>query len=1292
MRKLYFSLAFLAVSMFGVNVAKADIVNNYTMDFNTTISTSSHDFKVGSGWGHIVDKYYDEDEYDYVYVSYSYSSSAGRDGSGALKVGSQTLGSGWSTKTVNDLLVTPALNGKASVWVKKASSSSGSVKFYTITKDGATFKAGDEISVEVPALSTTEWVQVELPEQDNQCVGIRANNVYLDDFTADQADVELQKAMTIQSVKYTGPASNAPDCNADGKFPVSYKVTVKNTGDVALAEGMEGYSLSVINYSKSNAVVFTVPLTAALEVGEEAAVDIAGEVDYATYPDRNRYDVQEDLTSTHTYGAWIEPTPYKPVMSLRDADGRIDNGAATYSWGMVGEDTSKEFRIMNNGAAPLNVTAVEVPDGFTTSITSPFTLPAHADSTFTITLPASTPGIYSGVVTVKGEGVDDFTFNVTGTVRDANKFYVDFEDGKIPAGSYVESGWKVEQRDYNSSDNAYMLSNGSQDTDNKFVTPLLKVAEGDKMSLDVARTGYYSGGDGVYLNVYYSADRQHWTLARKIAGSELNDKRAVSSYSFGGLTSFVIDNIPAGNYYIGFGAGYTCIDNIYGFDKVAVAHDLLMLDSKLPKTAMVNNEYAATATLQNIHDAAEAADSYTASLYVGGKVAATAPAVAMESGANATFNFAYTPHKAGVVDAYIEFKNATDGYILTSDTVQLAVEEESASATVTVGKGESTSNLAPIQWYNADVKASDDNLYTPKMLAEYGLKPGAKITSVSFTGTSSQDKDLTNVNLYAYVGAVDTTDFVAGANYEQLQKVEVYNGESLSVTSGQTVTTTFKLAEPIVWDGNSAIRVLTYISAGKYVNVKYPYDSNYETSYSSRGEIGANSYTKRNTPIADFGVQTDPSVVSGRVTCGGSGVADASVTLTSGDVVYTTTTSADGDYSLTVIQTDKTYDLAVSADGYDNYAESSVDVTASLAKDIVLKKSVIAVGGKVLYRGAAVAGAAVSLAHGETVYTAATAEDGSYKMEEVLPGMKYAFKVAADKFAAYEPADSVELTADTVLADVTLYRLPVKVHGTVAWGNTPVAGAKVVLAREGATYDAISDAEGKYEVEGVVPDLKYALTVEAADYADYAEADSVEVADDMEKNISMAAMPLTVEIPESGYATFSSKRAVDFSQTPDMTAYVVTGIIDNYTVLKEVTAVPANTGVLLKADAGTYDLQPVESADAVSDNMLRANADADRTIGATDEGFVWAITTNEYGTPGFASVAGTVIPAGSAYLYAGTDETFIFLDVASGLHAADAVSGSKLDTKAAMYNTAGQRVSSAYKGVVIQNGKKYNKK
>lgn len=942
MRNFYCSLALVAASTLWVAQARADIVQNYTMDFNKSISTTAHDFKVGSGWGHIVDKYTTEgwSSEDY-YVSYSYSSSDGRDGSGAIKVGSQTIGDDYNYDVgpVNDLLVTPAITGKASIWVKKTSSwSSSTIKFYAVTLENGNYKKGDQIEVDIPELSS-DWVQINLPEQNNQYIGIRAENLYIDDFAADKADIELQKSLLVSKVSYKG--KDKVDCDADGKFPVDFEVTITNNGDLDLAEGIEGYSLSVKNYSKSNAVVYTYPLTGSLAVGQSTTVTISGYANYADYPDRNRYDVFEDLTNTSKYGAWIEPVPYKPVLSMRNDDGKVENGSSSYAWGMVNASTDKTFKISNDGAAPLNITKVVVPDGFTTSLAAPLTIVAHETKDFTVTMTAEKPGIYSGEFKVSGEGVDDFSFNVSGTVLDPAKYYANFNDDQIPAGAYAEDGWSVAQRDGASSDNPYLLSNGSQDKDNKFVTPLLKVAEGEKMSVDVARTNYYTGGEGVYLNVYYSADRTNWTLARKITANELSEDRAVNyTYYYSKLKTFVIDNIPAGNYYIGFGAGYTSIDNIYGFEKVDVAHDLMLTASKLPATAVVNNAYTATATLFNVNAKDEAADSYTASLYVDGEVVATAPAKAIASGEKAEFSFSYTPHKAGAAEAYIEFKNAADNYTVASEKVSVDVKEEQATGTVTVGNGNTSENRSAIDWYDANGTGGHiDNLYTAEMLSKYGIKKGAKITSVAYTGTCTSEKTISDINLTAYVGAVDAATFKAGQNYESLQKVNVFTGETVAFEYQKQYTTTITLPEPIVWDGVSAIRVLTYIQAGGWVNIKFKCDDSDTNSYYGSGALGeASSLSAKPTAVAEFGIQTEPSVISGNITCNDKAVAGATVTLTSGDVIYTGASDDKGAYTINVIQNDKKYNLTVSAPGYIDYTENDVDLSKGLNKNIVLEK------------------------------------------------------------------------------------------------------------------------------------------------------------------------------------------------------------------------------------------------------------------------------------------------------------------------------------------------------------------
>ena len=1128
MRNLYYSLALMAASVLCVNEARADIVENYKMDFNKPISTTAHDFKVASGWGHSVEKatFYDDYSYDSTdeYVKYSYTSTDGRDASGALMVGSQKLTAYYESKEVKDLIVTPAITGKSSIYVKNTLSyMTSTIEFYAVTFKDGKYVVGNKLEVEVPK-TFADWTKIDIPEQNNQLIGIRAHYLYLDDFAADKADIQLQKSLLITKVNYKGKSE--VDCDADGNFPISYEVSITNNGDVDLTEGTKGYSLSVKNYGKE--LIFTQPLKGNLAVGASTTVTVTGTVNYAKYPNRNRYDVYEDLTNTYKPGSWIEPMPYKPVLTMRDSNDKIENGNATYAWGMVKESTEKTFEIRNDGPAPLKLTSVVVPEGFTTSLAAPLTLEGHTKQQFTITMPATTPGIYSGEFKVSAEGVDDFKFNVSATVLDPSKYYVNFNDNKIPEGSYVETGWKVDQRDAEGSDNPYLLANGSQDTDNKFVTPLLKVAQGEKMTVDVARSNYYTDGDGVYLNIYYSADRTNWTLARKITAGELSDERAVNyTYYYSKLKTFVIDNIPAGNYYIGFGAGYTSIDNIYGFEKVDVAHDLMLAASYMPKTAVVNNAYTATATLRNINAKEEAADSYTASLYFDGEVVATAPAQAIAGGADADFTFSYTPHKVGAGEAYIEFKNAADNYVVTTEKVSVDVKEELPVGTVTVGNGKTSANRTGIAFYDGNSDGAHiDNLYKAEMLTKYGIAKGTKITSVTYTGTCSQDREVKVYDLTAYVGTVDAAKFEKGKGYESLQKVNVYTDKTINFVEGNTYTTTITLPEPIVWDGTSAIRVLTYVKADKYVNVKFNADDENKTSYYGNGELGneSASYSEYSTAVAEFGFQTEPSVMSGKVTWKNKAVAGATVTLTSGDVIYTGASDEEGAYSINVIQNDK----------------------------------------------------------------------------------------------------------------------------------------------------------------------KYHLTVAAPGYIDYAEKDSVEFSGNVVKDIALEVEPVALTVGEDGTALFSATRAIDFSLTPEVEAYVVTAVNGNYTELAPVTTVPAGTGVLVKAKAGNYSLNAVPEADAVAKNLLVATTE-EYTVAASDVKKVWTLGTDtKKNVPCFVSVEGTVVPAGSAYLAAEAEVPYIYLDKASGISGINAAAG--LDTKAPMYNLAGQKVNASYKGIIIQNGKKFNNK
>lgn len=129
-------LTLLMALLCGTVSARGETETDYTVDFNTKIDVSNHNFKVAPNWGHIVDSYYDEDEWETLYVTYSWGNNYGET-DGALSVGTQSLSSGYGTGTpVYDLLVTPVVNGTISFKVKTKSSNSSDLTLYSLNETG----------------------------------------------------------------------------------------------------------------------------------------------------------------------------------------------------------------------------------------------------------------------------------------------------------------------------------------------------------------------------------------------------------------------------------------------------------------------------------------------------------------------------------------------------------------------------------------------------------------------------------------------------------------------------------------------------------------------------------------------------------------------------------------------------------------------------------------------------------------------------------------------------------------------------------------------------------------------------------------------------------------------------------------------------------------------------------------------------------------------------------------------------------------------------------------------------
>ena len=183
-----------------------------------------------------------------------------------------------------------------------------------------------------------------------------------------------------------------------------------------------------------------------------------------------------------------------------------------------------------------------------------------------------------------------------------------------------------------------------------------------------------------------------------------------------------------------------------------------------------------------------------------------------------------------------------------------------------------------------------------------------------------------------------------------------------------------------------------------------------------------------------------------------------------------------------------------------------------------------------------------------------------------------------------------------------------------------------------------------------------------------------------------------MEIPvttTAGFATYCSPFAIDFTGLSTIEAYTAAINGSNVEFTKVEGSVPANTGLLVKAAKGTYNVPVIASSSTnVSGNKL-VGVTKETVIGKSSaKGTHYVLKQNAEGV-GFYKVNNDdyKVRANSAYLAltvgAGA-KGFIPVDGTTAIELVDTAN----EVAAPAYNLQGQRVSNGYKGVVIVNGKK----
>jgi|GEM_PF-6136158 len=183
---------------------------------------------------------------------------------------------------------------------------------------------------------------------------------------------------------------------------------------------------------------------------------------------------------------------------------------------------------------------------------------------------------------------------------------------------------------------------------------------------------------------------------------------------------------------------------------------------------------------------------------------------------------------------------------------------------------------------------------------------------------------------------------------------------------------------------------------------------------------------------------------------------------------------------------------------------------------------------------------------------------------------------------------------------------------------------------------------------------------------------------------------VSVTVTDAGRATFSSTEKLDFSVS-GVKAYIATSPNSESVTMKEVTRVPANTGLLVKGDEGEYAVAiTTKTPDDVSANKLVSTANEAHTItgGEVGRAFVFG---RKSGNVGFYKAAdGKNVAKGKSYLLFDVAPSnaleFFAIDDESETDGINKVN--TLVENGVRYNLAGQRVGNDYKGIVIVNGHK----
>lgn len=327
-----------------------------------------------------------------------------------------------------------------------------------------------------------------------------------------------------------------------------------------------------------------------------------------------------------------------------------------------------------------------------------------------------------------------------------------------------------------------------------------------------------------------------------------------------------------------------------------------------------------------------------------------------------------------------------------------------------------------------------------------------------------------------------------------------------------------------------------------------------------------------------------------------------------------------------------------------------------------------------------------------TVYTAPFSLNASTAVKAVAYINGEKSKVASQYFKKVEENELISVAQALKTADNTQVYIKAKVAKTETYNNSSPTLNYYIADNENAG-ETLEILNGRYLQNNKISN---AFQIVRGDEVVVAATVNTDNGHKTLKNANLLSIKEyqdQAKVTTAGWATFISRRAVDFSKNNDISAYLVKyNDSDNRVTLTPVTVIPGNTAVVVKANAGTYELQRSKESTTIVNNDLKFCNNSKKVTKAFSVyvlskqgngcGF-YPVKVNDTIAPfkGFLTVNTASTVAAKPFYAIGNTTTGIINTMEENKNVEDM-----------HYNLAGQRVDNNYKGLVIVNGHKVIRK